>query len=294
MFSNDLETRPNMSKKRGSADCEWFYHMKNFRISNYQIRSPKLRGLAPAVFLHISDVHLHSFDARAHFYLSCMRKENPDAILVTGDMNIGREHRTLLSSARFLIEAQKIAPVYYELGNHEYKLRIRRETSPLYERYEDKLRRNGITVLHNESAVFEKAGNTFRIHGLELPMVYYRKGLPPRHTGNLLNRLLGRCPQEEFQILLAHNPRYGQDYLAWGADLTLAGHYHGGVMHLGENRGLISPQFIPFPGFACGMFEQDGRHMIVSSGMGEHTVTVRINNPRELVVIRISGDPDKD
>ena len=65
-------------------------------------------------------------------------------------------------------------------------------------------------------------------------------------------------------------------------------------MRVGKNRGLISPQFVPFPDFCCGSFEQDGRHMIVSSGMGEHTVTVRINNPRELVVVRINGDPDKD
>ena len=34
---------------------------------------------------------------------------------------------------------------------------------------------------------------------------------------------------EEFQILLAHNPCYMDLYKAWGADLILSGHLHGGV-----------------------------------------------------------------
>ncbi len=43
-----------------------------------------------------------------------------------------------------------------------------------------------------------------------------------------LNSLLGRPSSDEYNILIAHNPDYFKAYAAWGADLVLSGHVHGG------------------------------------------------------------------
>ena len=51
---------------------------------------------------------------------------------------------------------------------------------------------------------------------------------------------------EEYQILLAHHPGYIQEYLEYGADMILSGHYHGGVMQLPGIGGVISPDFTLF------------------------------------------------
>ena len=74
----------------------------------------------------------------------------------------------------------------------------------------------------------------------------------------------------------------------FGADVTLSGHYHGGVVGFG-NRGLVSPDFRLFPKNCHGCCEKDGHYRIVSAGCGEHTISVRLHNPRELVVLEIDG-----
>ena len=67
----------------------------------------------------------------------------------------------------------------------------------------------------------------------------------------------------------------------------LSGHYHGGVLRLDQNHGLTCPQYLLFPPFCCGEFKKGKQHMIVSAGLGEHTIPVRIHNPRELVLINL-------
>ncbi len=44
---------------------------------------------------------------------------------------------------------------------------------------------------------------------------------------------------DDYQILLAHHPGYMKEYLAYGADLILGGHYHGCVVQLPGIGGVI-------------------------------------------------------
>ena len=67
--------------------------------------------------------------------------------------------------------------------------------------------------------------------------------------------------------------------------MTLCGHYHGGMVRFGRHHGLISPDFRLFPGNAYGLFRRGKSNVLVSSGCREHTIPLRIHNPREIVVI---------
>ena len=87
-------------------------------------------------------------------------------------------------------------------------------------------------------------------------------------------------------ILLAHHPRYADTYFSWGADLILSGHVHGGVMRLGK-KAVISPDIQLFPKYGYGKIRRVDQTMIVSGGIGEHTIPFRFFNPRELVLIEI-------
>ena len=64
---------------------------------------------------------------------------------------------------------------------------------------------------------------------------------------------------------------------------------HGGVLRFSRHIGTISPQLMPFPRYCCGDFYQDGQCMIVSAGLGEHTMPLRIHNPRELIFIEMKS-----
>ena len=89
-----------------------------------------------------------------------------------------------------------------------------------------------------------------------------------------------------FNILLAHNPDYFDNYVSYGADLTLSGHVHGGLYRV-FGKGLFSPRIAFFPKYDGGMFTKDKKAMIVSRGLGNHSFPHRFLNPGELILIHL-------
>lgn len=263
--------------------------MKRFRLKGYDIESRKIA--AREVRLHfLSDLHGLSFGTDNSFLLEVIKRRDPDLILIGGDMIVGSDPKGWPAVERFIERLSREFPVYFSYGNHEqrrigdWKLR---ERTPLEQELLSCLSENTV-VLDNRSVSCQVKGDRFRIHGLSLEREYYKKPFPSRLTvGHVKDRLGFCCPEGYFHILLAHNPCHGKAYFQWGSDLTLSGHYHGGVVRFNENQGLVSTHFRPFPPYCCGQFSQGEKHMIVSAGLGEHTVCLRIHNPRELVEIRL-------
>ena len=89
--------------------------------------------------------------------------------------------------------------------------------------------------------------------------------------------------------MLAHYPKYFETYVSWKADLILSGHYHGGIVRLGGKYPVVGNDFTLFPKYAYGYYEKEQSVMLVSAGLGEHTIPLRLWNPRELVVADIKG-----
>ena len=123
------------------------------------------------------------------------------------------------------------------------------------------------------------------VWGYELPIEYYKRGRKAELLEMQITETLGTPDENSFNLLLAHNPIYFPTYAAWGADLTLSGHLHGGIVRLPFVGGVISPQIRLFPKYTHGMYTENGRKLITSAGLGSHTINLRINNPPELVVI---------
>ena len=103
-----------------------------------------------------------------------------------------------------------------------------------------------------------------------------------------VEKLLGSVKEDKFSILLAHNPEYFKSYAKWGADLTVSGHIHGGIMRLPLIGGVISPSLRLFPKYDSGEFEENGKKMILSRGMGLHHIKLRFFNRPEISVIKIT------
>lgn len=113
------------------------------------------------------------------------------------------------------------------------------ETEIFYSNYEKLLTSAGICFLHNEHTSVQLKGNDFVFHGLELPVEYYHKPNSPALSLTAMEEMIGTPSQPGFHVLLAHNPKYGNTYFSWGADLILSGHYHGGVLRLVKT--MVSP-----------------------------------------------------
>lgn len=267
--------------------------VKKFKTVTYTIHSQKLhnQGFVIAMLSDLHNVELGEGNANL---LQAIEAAHPDMICIAGDLVLGKKAKSVKPAYEFIKKSVKIAPVYYGLGNHEQRMKQYPEVyGKEYRVFEKKIQKLGVTMLENSSRSLEIKGEPIQITGLALPEEYYQKGKKIALSLKIMNRLVGKASKDQFQILLAHTPRYGDTYLEWGGDLTLSGHYHGGMMRLPLLGGVISPDFKLFPEYCRGDFIRQERHLIVSAGLGEHTLPIRIFNPRELVIITCVPETEK-
>ncbi|WP_434309364.1 metallophosphoesterase [Hominifimenecus sp. rT4P-3] len=266
------------------------------RISRYLVDSEKIpeemNGCRIAVLADLHDCEVGKKNSRL---LAALRQEQPNCVLLAGDMVVEnvkccRARLAYRKAREFLIALAKEFPVYYGMGNHESRWKKNVDShSMTFERFRQELEDEGIIFLDNRSVVLGNGDRGVRITGLELPLPYYQRKIRiPHLTGAAIRKLAGEADQQHFQILLAHSPQFFQGYGDWGADLALAGHFHGGMIRLPVAGGVISTYCRLFPKYDRGMFVKKNRRMIVSAGLGTHTIPLRINNPPELIFLELT------
>lgn len=263
--------------------------LHTFCITRYEVLSPKWNGEKSGKIIFLSDLHNHEYGLHNKKLIDKIKMENPELILIGGDILVGKEDISYESAAKFVEAICKIVPVYYANGNHEQRMKEKPEKyGDAFVKYKKRLLDAGVCFLENESAEVELDGNKLSLTGLELRMEVYEKMKTHKVTKDDIAQKVGSAKQEEIQILLAHNPEYMEAYQAWGADITLSGHLHGGLICLPNGKSVITPQFHLFPKHAGEMKVKGNQTAIVSRGLGTHTVNIRLFNPAELIVFQIS------
>ncbi|WP_022759863.1 metallophosphoesterase [Butyrivibrio sp. WCD2001] len=266
------------------------HDMNNFVIRNYEIHSDKLKK--DGVFCLLSDLHENSFGEGNSRLIQAIDDISPDVILLAGDMltayqELGKERYDEI--ADFISQLCSRYPVYAANGNHENKMDILGgDRKQAYDKYDKKIRDAGCVVLRNQGTYLEDYN--MEIHGLEIGREFFRKFIRRELPDGYIEDFFGVPCAERFQLLIAHNPIYFDRYKAWGADLTVSGHVHGGIIRLPLLGGVISPALVPFPKYDGGLYEIEGSKMILSRGLSTHSIRVRFNNPGELCVIHLISD----
>lgn len=237
----------------------------------------------------LSDLHNQVYGVNNCRLIDAVKKESPDLILIGGDMLVGKNGHSYEPALACVKELVKIAPVYYANGNHEERMKLKpQKYDQSYALYREKLLNLGVHFLENESIVLSDESKV-RLTGLEIPLECYthlkRREMP---EGAIKERIGNRDP-EAFQVLLAHNPSYMKEYLAWGADLILSGHLHGGMVRIPGIGGVIGPDFVLFPKYSGEMRRVGDQTVIVSKGLGTHTIHIRLFNPAEVVVLSLNN-----
>lgn len=268
---------------------------KGLCIKKYEL---KFKNLPPSFhgkrIAFLSDLHGEVFGKENEGLLQLIHEVKPSAILIGGDMVVGGKHLSgrerkesffSVKTSLSLIENLSASyPIYHALGNHEEKLE-----EGLLREYEAGLLDKGVCLLDNTRVELKSDyGERIFLYGLSLGREYYPKFKRGRLEREDVETRIGK--KKGFSVLLAHSPFYFSAYKAWGADLTLSGHLHGGIMRLPFFGGVLGPDFIPFPRYSGGLYEADGKNMIVSCGLGTHTVKLRIFNPPELTIIDLFGE----
>ena len=258
-----------------------------FVVVKYHIASPKLRKKCRIVML--SDLHNKEYGRQNERLLKAVREQNPDLILMAGDMVTANGEKTEIQAPlQFIRSLAGEYPVYYGIGNHEYRIKIYKEDyGDKYETYARELKKCGVHLLENERICLPEYN--MEICGLEMERLYYKRLRRSRMDRQYIRSLLGNSRTDCMELLIAHNPDYFEQYAAWGAELVLSGHVHGGVMRLPLFGGVISPSVHLFPKYDGGLYEEYGSRMILGRGLGMHTIPIRIFNPGELVVVELEG-----
>lgn len=261
-----------------------------FVIREYTVISDKVKdGIDIAM---MSDLHNKQYGKENKKLLRALDGIEPHVIMVAGDMLTAKPGKGYEKAACFMECVASKYPVYYGLGNHEYRMKIYPEDyGNEYAEYIERLEDAGIQVLDNESSEIkvqrEKRMTDIRVTGVTVERLYYKRFHKVEMPSDYLDGMVGASDKKAFQILLAHNPEYFEEYADWGADLVFSGHVHGGIMRLPFFGGVISPKLVLFPKYDGGLFQRGDSTMILSRGLGMHTLPIRIFNPAELVVVHI-------
>lgn len=259
-------------------------HRENRKISfsSYRIKDKRLKKNAKIVM--ISDLHNACYVEKNSELLHAIETISPDLILVAGDVIVGKTGLSVDTGVDFLNSLGESFPVFVGKGNHEMRTSIYEKYGDmwetLYERTKDK-----VHWLINDSIYL--ADYNMTIYGLDMKPEYYRRFKKLYMDSAYLEEELRKPDKRSYNILIGHDPDYFEEYAAWGADLCVSGHVHGGLIIIPHLGGLISPMIKFFPKYYKGVYNIGDSHMIVSAGMGLHTLKIRVNNEPDLVTINL-------
>lgn len=257
----------------------------SFRVASYTVKTNKLKACNRLSMVFLSDLHLTEHGVANGELIRKINELHPDMVLIGGDMVTAKEGYPTAIAEELVCALSKDFPVYYALGNHEMRYKVKQERfGNAYELFAGRLKNMGVHILDDVCARI--SDKNINIYGLSLPLMHFRRFTRHKLPLEEITDRIGLPDREKFNLLLAHHPRYAETYVSWGADLTLSGHVHGGVMRIGK-RPVISPDFQLFPKYGYGEHSFETQKLLISAGLGEHTIPFRIFNPKELLYIEI-------
>lgn len=255
---------------------------KLLKVSKYKIKSAKIsEEFNEFKIVHLSDFHSHKYIGGNNVVIKKIDKENPDIIVITGDMvnKYDREFHIFLDLAEALSKKYRI---YYILGNHEQRLKNHDLNFIL-----NKLNEFGIKILNNEKLILKRNEKYINIYGIDIPIAFYKLKNKPTNLEESIYKTLKECNENEYNILLAHNPLFFEKYAKYNVDLILSGHVHGGMIRLPFIGGLLSPERKLFPKYSSGIYELNDKKLLVSRGLGHSRPIVRVFNMPEILSITL-------
>ena len=234
--------------------------------------------------VQFSDAHVGTYTGSRQWLLQravdTINALRPDIIVFTGDLqNVYPEE--LDAQIPFLRQLHAPDGVMSVLGNHDYA--IYQDCDEAQKQRSNKHtiqaeRQMGWTLLLNENRIIRRDSDSIVVAGMENWGTVKR--MPRR--GNVKKSLTG-ISDSAFVVMLQHDPTCWREKILpeCKAQLTLSGHTHGGQVSL---LGL-SPASLSYDEWG-GVYEQDGRTLIVSTGLGA-LIPFRLGMPGEIVVITL-------
>lgn len=183
------------------------------RVLSLPVLSPHWEGLT---VLHLSDLHIRKKGLLERKLLNLLADARADMVVLTGDLVDSQKGIAVLEEVLSAVGAP--LGVFAVWGNAEYKS----DRLPHPERLERVLRRSGVRLLRNESALVTRGDATLCVAGVDDP-----------HSGRAeIERVVPAERTADLHLLLAHSPDVLLHPSSGRFDLILCGHTHCGQVRL--------------------------------------------------------------
>jgi predicted MPP superfamily phosphohydrolase len=250
------------------------------RIDRVDLPLPNLPSPLEALRIaHVSDLHIGPLmrPARLRNFVRRINRLEPDLLLIAGDI-FDFDPAYVEAGCRELAGLSARLGVYAVLGNHD--LVTGGET--IAEALEDLTE---IRLLRNEWQRISVDDAEIALAGLEDP----GRGWTQRDVESTeLERLAREIPEHLPRLLLVHRPSFFAQAARLGFPLVLSGHTHGGQVAMPLAHHHNPSRLIAH--WTRGHFKMEASSLYVNRGLGVAGLPLRLNCPREIALIRLTGE----
>jgi predicted MPP superfamily phosphohydrolase len=271
----------------GGAYAFWVEPALRLAVAEHRILPPgwpagRALTIAALADLHAAEPFMSL--ARVEAVVRATNALAPDVVVLLGDYRgsgrLIRQPVPIAETAQVLRGLRAPRGVHAVLGNHDWwdDAEVQRLRGGLPESFRI-LAEAGIGVLHNDAV---KLGDVW-LAGLGSLWAF------PAGRGFVgtddLGGALGAVTDAEPVILLCHEPDIFPRVPAGRVALTLSGHTHGGQVRILGHSPVVPSRY--GNRYAYGHVVEDGKHLVVSGGIGTSILPVRFGVPPEITLIRV-------
>jgi hypothetical protein len=258
---------------------------QDLRVTEYRLTPPRWPAGRKLSITVIADLHAGGPNMgldRVRQVVDAGNRLGSDLVVLLGDYFAGHrfvtEHVSYAACAAELARLRAPLGVFAIYGNHDWWYDLAGVRAALAA--------VRIPVLENNSVLLGESGSRFWLAGIG-DQIAYRLG-PNKFRGvDDLPGTLAQANTDDPVILLVHEPDIFPKISARVA-LTLAGHTHGGQVRVP----LLWQSWVPSAygaRFAYGHIVEQGRHLIVSGGLGTSVVPMRLGVPPEILRVELGA-----
>ncbi|MDZ7613455.1 MAG: metallophosphoesterase [Flavobacteriaceae bacterium] len=267
-----------------------FLALYRFKIHREKVHNPLLpNGLNGLRIVHISDLHLGSFNFRYHILERAVEMINnlkPDFIFFTGDI-VNNFAWELKGWDKVMRPLKAKYGKYAVLGNHDYgdysewKTEKRKEQN--FESIKYFFKKIDFQLMLNESVSHLINNESLGIIGVE------NLGNPPFKQYGDLGKAMKTVSGIPVKILLSHDPTHWPNEVIGRTDimLTLSGHTHGMQAGIKLKNKKWSPIQYKYEHWA-GIHKNKEQYLYVTRGLGWHGFPGRLGMRPEITFIELA------
>lgn len=263
---------------------------KKTSVENVEICSAKIpAGFNGYKIIQLSDFHIGTYSSAPECVDRIVEKVNslnPDLIVFTGDL-VNSSSQEIETFTDILSRLRAKDGIYSVLGNHDYCLyrQYHGDDTPDKElaKVIDCEKRIGWKLLRNSAVQIFNGNDSIALIGVDNAG---SKGFIDKSD---LRKALHGVPNDEFKILLSHDPSHWRREVLPESDidLMLAGHTHAMQFKI---LGW-SPSKWTYPEWG-GLYEEKGQKLYVSTGIGEN-IAFRFGAWPQIVLITLYNGQSK-